>query len=101
MIVISHPVVVHILSCTCRNLTNLLLLKNMPTASKGVLVRCDPSIRALILQIDSTRRGIVLQELDNNHLMIKQDMVQFVKDELNRLLSKNIYDPIDGSKQQA
>lgn len=67
----------------------------MPTASKGVLVRCDPSIRALILQIDSTSRGIVLQELDNTHLMIKQDMVPFVKEELNRLLLKNIYDPID------
>lgn len=71
----------------------------MPTASKGVLVRCDPSIRALILQIDLTSRGIVLQELDNTHLMIKQEMVQFVKDELNRLLLKNIYDPVDGDKQ--
>lgn len=71
----------------------------MPTASKGVLVRCDPSIKALILQIDSTSRGIVLQELDNSHLMIKGDMVQFVKNELNRLLLKNIYDPMDGEKQ--
>ncbi|OBA20133.1 RNA polymerase II transcription factor B subunit 5 [Metschnikowia bicuspidata var. bicuspidata NRRL YB-4993] len=71
----------------------------MPTASKGVLVRCDPSIRALILQIDSTSRGIVLQELDNSHLMIKGDMVQFVKNELNRLLLKNIYEPADGEKQ--
>ncbi|KAM9893532.1 hypothetical protein OXX69_011675 [Metschnikowia pulcherrima] len=71
----------------------------MPTASKGILVRCDPSIRALILQIDSTSRGIVLQELDNSHLMIKGDMVQFVKNELNRLLLKNIYDPMDGDKQ--
>lgn len=70
----------------------------MPTATKGVLVKCDPSIRALILQIDSTTRGIVIQELDNTHLMIKQDMVQFVKAELNRLLSKNIYDPMDGVK---
>lgn len=67
----------------------------MPTASKGVLIQCDPSIRALILQIDTNSRGIVLEELDNTHLMVKQDMVQFVKDELNRLLSKNIYDPFD------
>lgn len=67
----------------------------MPMASKGILVQCDPSIRALILQIDSTSRGIVLEELDNTHLMIKQDQVQFIKNELNRLLSKNIYDPFD------
>lgn len=70
----------------------------MPTASKGVLVQCDPSIRALILQLDLKNQGIVLEELDNTHLMIKQDMVQYVKEELNRLLSKNIYDPIDGMK---
>lgn len=69
----------------------------MPTASKGVLVQCDPSIRALILQIDSNSRGIVIEELDGTHLMIKQDMVPFVKLELNRLLSKNIYDPIEGA----
>lgn len=68
----------------------------MPTASKGVLVQCDPSIRALILQLDLKNRGIVLEELDNTHLMIKQDMVPFVKGELNRLLSQNIYEPIDG-----
>lgn len=71
----------------------------MPTASKGVLVKCDPSIRALILQIDSTSRGIILQELDNTHLMIKGDMVPFVKNELNRLLLKNIYEPVDGDRQ--
>lgn len=71
----------------------------MPTASKGVLVKCDPSIKALILQIDSEKRGIVLQELDSTHLMIKGDMVKFVKEELNRLLLKNIYDPIDAARQ--
>lgn len=67
----------------------------MPTASKGVLVQCDPSIKALILQIDSTHRGIVIQDLDSTHLMIKLDMVPHVKAELNRLLLKNIYDPVD------
>lgn len=93
---------VHINTTECRNTETIkvLLSTKMPTASKGVLVRCDPSIRALILQIDSTRRGIVLQELDNNHLMIKQDMVQHVKDELNRLLSQNIYNPVEGEKAQ-
>lgn len=52
----------------------------------------------MILQLDLKNRGIVLEELDNNHLMIKQDTVQYVKEELNRLLSQNIYDPIDGMR---
>ena len=67
----------------------------MLTASKGVLVQCDPSIRALVLQIDSKSPGIVLEELDDTHLMIKQDQVQYVKNELNKLLSMNIYNPFD------
>ena len=67
----------------------------MLVASKGVLVLCDPSIRALILQIDSTYPGIVLEELDERHLLIQHDKVTVVKNELNKLLSKNIYNPFD------
>lgn len=67
----------------------------MLVASKGVLVLCDPSIRALILQIDSTNPGIVLEELDERHLLIQHDKVNVVKNELNKLLSKNIYNPFD------
>lgn len=67
----------------------------MPTASKGVLVQCDPSIRALILQIDTSAPGIVLEELDETHLLIKQDQVPYIKNELNKLLSKNIYNPFE------
>ncbi|ODV68886.1 RNA polymerase II transcription factor B subunit 5 [Hyphopichia burtonii NRRL Y-1933] len=67
----------------------------MPTATKGVLVQCDPSIKALILQIDSKTPGIVIEELDETHLIIKQDQVQSIKNDLNKLLSKNIYDPFD------
>ncbi|EGW32400.1 RNA polymerase II transcription factor B subunit 5 [Spathaspora passalidarum NRRL Y-27907] len=67
----------------------------MLVASKGVLVQCDPSIRALILQIDAESPGIVLEELDDTHLLIQHDKVQIVKNELNKLLSKNIYNPFD------
>jgi TFIIH basal transcription factor complex TTD-A subunit len=67
----------------------------MPTASKGVLVQCDPSIKALILQMDSQTPGIILEELDETHLLIKPEQVQYVKTELNNLLAKNIYNPFD------
>ncbi|KAL7663623.1 General transcription and DNA repair factor IIH subunit TFB5 [[Candida] zeylanoides] len=67
----------------------------MPRAIRGVLVRCDPSIKALILKIDSARHDIVIEELDETHLVIDQNKVQAVKSELNRMLSKNIYDPFD------
>lgn len=67
----------------------------MPRAIRGVLVKCDPSIKALILKIDSAHHDIVIEELDETHLVIDQNKVQAVKNELNRLLSKNIYDPFD------
>ncbi|RCK64774.1 RNA polymerase II transcription factor B subunit 5 [Candida viswanathii] len=67
----------------------------MLVASKGVLVQCDPSIKALIIQIDSTSPGIILEELDETHLLIQHDKVDVVKAELNRLLSKNIYNPFE------
>ena len=67
----------------------------MLEASKGVLVQCDQSIKALIIQIDSSSSGIILEELDETHLLIQHDKVNFVKSELNRLLSKNIYNPFE------
>lgn len=67
----------------------------MVTAVKGVLVLCDPSIRALILEIDNKSPGIVLEEMDDTHLLIKLDKIKIVKDELNNLLSKNIYNPFE------
>lgn len=67
----------------------------MPLATPGVLIQCDPSIRALIQQIDSKHPGIIIEELDDTHLLIKNDQVQNVKNELNKLLSKNIYNPFE------
>ncbi|ODQ60730.1 hypothetical protein WICANDRAFT_61295 [Wickerhamomyces anomalus NRRL Y-366-8] len=67
----------------------------MPRAIKGVLVECDPSIRALIIKIDSDSHDIVIQELDDTHLLIDQKKVDFVKAELNRMLAKNTYNPLD------
>ncbi|EDK45330.1 TFIIH complex subunit tfb5 [Lodderomyces elongisporus] len=67
----------------------------MLVASKGVLVKCDPSIKALIIQIDADSPGIILEELDDTHLLIQQDKVNVVKNELNKLLSKNIYNPFE------
>ncbi|CAK9436892.1 uncharacterized protein LODBEIA_P14140 [Lodderomyces beijingensis] len=67
----------------------------MLVASKGVLVKCDPSIKALIIQIDSVTPGIILEELDDTHLLIQQDRIDIVKSELNKLLSKNVYNPFE------
>lgn len=73
----------------------------MPRAIKGVLVECDASIRALIVKIDSERHDVVIQELDETHLLIDSNKVDFVKSELNRLLAKNTYNPMEEEELQA
>ncbi|AQZ12862.1 TFB5 (YDR079C-A) [Zygosaccharomyces parabailii] len=72
----------------------------MPRARRGALIQCDPSIKALIIQIDSDKSDIILEELDDTHLLVDPAKVEFVKRELNRLLSKNIYNPMDEEENQ-
>lgn len=72
----------------------------MTRARKGALIQCDPSIKALIIQIDTERQNIILEELDDRHLFVDPARVEFIKEELNRLLSKNIYNPLDEEENQ-
>ncbi|VVT46439.1 uncharacterized protein SAPINGB_P001214 [Magnusiomyces paraingens] len=67
----------------------------MPSAIKGVLIECDPSIRALILHIDTKTHGVIIQELDDTHLLVDENRVEYIKSELNRLLAKNTFVPED------
>lgn len=66
----------------------------MLTATKGVLVLCDPSIKAIISQIN-TEHEIIINDLDESHILIKLDCVEYVKNELNKILSKNVYTQIE------
>lgn len=72
----------------------------MARARRGALIQCDPSIKALILQLDGERSDIILEELDDTHLLVDPSKVEFIKQELNRLLSKNIYNPMDEEENQ-
>lgn len=39
---------------------------------KGVLVECDPSIKAIILKIDKEHNhDIIIEDIDDEHLLIK------------------------------
>ncbi|CCH59031.1 hypothetical protein TBLA_0B01870 [Henningerozyma blattae CBS 6284] len=72
----------------------------MARARRGALLKCDPSIKALIVQIDRSRHDIILEELDDTHLLVDPSKVEFIKGELNRMLSQNIYDPLDDEENQ-
>ncbi len=67
----------------------------MARAIKGSLIQCDPSIKALIVNIDAEYKDIVIEELDDTHLLVDPAKIPFIKRELNILLSKNMYNPDD------
>ncbi|KAF3904031.1 hypothetical protein AA313_de0207464 [Arthrobotrys entomopaga] len=59
---------------------------NMVRAIKGVLVECDPSIKAIILDIDSKTHDFIVENLDESHLIIKDSRVA----ELKRILEERL-----------
>uniref|UniRef100_A0A060TID9 General transcription and DNA repair factor IIH subunit TFB5 n=1 Tax=Blastobotrys adeninivorans TaxID=409370 RepID=A0A060TID9_BLAAD len=67
----------------------------MPSAVRGMLVECDPSIHALILNIDSRSHDIIIEELDETHLLIDATKMDYLKNELNSMLDENTFNPAE------
>jgi len=61
---------------------------------RGVLIECDPSIKSLILKIDAQDHDVVIEDLDDEHLLVHESKVDEVKMQLDTLLAENTYDAI-------
>ncbi|KFY89233.1 hypothetical protein V500_05850 [Pseudogymnoascus sp. VKM F-4518 (FW-2643)] len=68
----------------------------MPRAIRGVLVECDPSIKAIIVKIDSERNDFIVEELDDQTLVINEGMLGTLKMTLEEAL-KETQQPADES----
>ena len=55
-----------------------------PTAhlQLGVLVECDPSIKAIILKIDSEHHDYIVEDLDDQTLVVKESKLRDLKSKL-------------------
>lgn len=52
----------------------------------GVLIECDPSVKAIILKYDEERHDYVVEDLDDErHLVIKESQLQNLKARLGRV----------------
>ncbi|KAI1389836.1 nucleotide excision repair, TFIIH, subunit [Hypoxylon trugodes] len=69
----------------------------MVRAIKGTLVECDPSIKSIIISIDSEDNEYIIEDLDESHLVVKDNMVAKLKMELDRRLKENVPDVDDDS----
>lgn len=55
------------------------------TRHLGILVQCDPSIKAIIVKIDSTTRKYIIEDLDEQTLVIKDTMLTDLKHKLDEV----------------
>ncbi|KAG9236410.1 RNA polymerase II transcription factor B subunit 5 [Amylocarpus encephaloides] len=67
----------------------------MVRAVRGVLVKCDPSIKAIIMSIDSQEHQFVVEELDDENLVIKENQLQELKRRLDEKLKDTQNPPSD------
>jgi TFIIH basal transcription factor complex TTD-A subunit len=64
----------------------------MPRAIRGVLIECEPAIKSIIVHLDSENHDIIIEDLDETHLFVKENMVQVLKQKLEDRL-KETYRP--------
>ena len=51
----------------------------------GVLVECDPSIKAIILKIDQDKHDYIVEDLDDQTLVIKENQLASLKARLEEV----------------
>ena len=54
----------------------------MLTPGVGVLIQCEPAIKSIIVHLDSVNNDIIIEDLDEQTLVVKENMVQLLKQKL-------------------
>ncbi|KEY71989.1 hypothetical protein S7711_00010 [Stachybotrys chartarum IBT 7711] len=62
----------------------------MPRAIRGVLIECDPSIKSIIVKIDSDNHDYIIEDLDEERVVVKENMVAQLKKKLEDKLKENL-----------
>ncbi|CEG41068.1 general transcription factor iih subunit 5 [Plasmopara halstedii] len=69
----------------------------MPTANKGVLVKCDAATKQYLLHLNETavQQRFVIEDLDDTHLFIVPDpkVIAFIGKKMDEWNEKNTYQP--------
>jgi TFIIH basal transcription factor complex TTD-A subunit len=51
-----------------------------------VLIECDPSIKSIIVQIDAEDHAYIVEELDDQTLVVKENMLTSLKMKLDEVV---------------
>ncbi|KAG4435245.1 hypothetical protein IFR05_009278 [Cadophora sp. M221] len=71
----------------------------MPRAIRGVLVECDASIKSIIVKIDAVDHAFIVEELDDQTLVIKENMLSILKQRLDDILRETQVTGEDSEKE--
>ncbi|WEW60295.1 TFIIH complex subunit tfb5 [Emydomyces testavorans] len=72
----------------------------MPRAVKGVLIECDPSVKAIILKYDDERHDYIVEDLDDDrHLVVKESQLQNLKARLSQELDEKVMQPEESESE--
>lgn len=66
----------------------------MPKIQYGVLIKCEPTIKVYIKNLN-TGKDFIIKDLDENHLMIKESYLTLIQEEVYKMQDKNAYNPIE------
>ncbi|KAF3006572.1 hypothetical protein E8E13_006657 [Curvularia kusanoi] len=66
----------------------------MVKAVRGTLVRCDASIKAMLVDIDNkNNHEFIIEELDEEHLLVKETKINELKARLNSMMRERLKEP--------
>jgi TFIIH basal transcription factor complex TTD-A subunit len=51
----------------------------------GILIECDPSIKSIIVNIDSENHDFIIEDLDEQRVVIKENMLLLLKQKLEEV----------------
>ncbi|OOF94185.1 RNA polymerase II transcription factor B subunit 5 [Aspergillus sclerotiicarbonarius CBS 121057] len=72
----------------------------MPRAVRGVLIECDPSVKAIILKYDQERHDYIVEDLDDDrHLVIKESQLANLKARLTKELDDKVMQPDESESE--
>ncbi|VDK65076.1 unnamed protein product [Onchocerca ochengi] len=63
--------------------------KRMVNVKKGVLVRCDPAMRQLLVYLDESRTlgsKFVVKELDETHIVVDKEIVPILEQKIDQMM---------------
>ncbi|KAF2260585.1 hypothetical protein CC78DRAFT_584719 [Lojkania enalia] len=66
----------------------------MVKAVRGTLVKCDASVKAMLVDIDDKNgHEFIIDELDEEHIIVKETKVAELKQRLQNMMKERLKEP--------